>query len=163
MSFSPRHILVPVAIDTEDDLHLAEQALFVACDMAEKFASKITLLHLAPVITPGVSASVDMSGRMYHSFIKVLETRLAHGRRKLGELRDLAEKRGLNIRGQVIESLERTGGVIVDVAKEQDIDLIVLGSHGRSGLSKMLFGSVAAYVVQHATMPVLVLHPMKGT
>ena len=37
MSFCPAHIIVPVAIDSEEDLHVAQDALFAACDIAEKF------------------------------------------------------------------------------------------------------------------------------
>jgi nucleotide-binding universal stress UspA family protein len=51
-------------------------------------------------------------------------------------------------------------GALVDFAKEQDIDLIVLGTHGRSGLSRLLMGSVAEAVVRRAECPVLTFkHP----
>ena len=59
MTFDPKHLLVPVAIDPDDDFRLAEHALFAACDIAEKFSAKITLLHLAPVLSPGGGASVE--------------------------------------------------------------------------------------------------------
>jgi nucleotide-binding universal stress UspA family protein len=49
---------------------------------------------------------------------------------------------------------------IVRVAKEKDVDLIVLGTHGRTGLSHALIGSVAEKVVHHAHCPVLsIKHP----
>jgi nucleotide-binding universal stress UspA family protein len=49
---------------------------------------------------------------------------------------------------------------IVRVAKERDVDLIVLGTHGRTGLSHALIGSVAEKVVHHAHCPVLsIKHP----
>jgi nucleotide-binding universal stress UspA family protein len=49
---------------------------------------------------------------------------------------------------------------IIRVAKEKDVDLIVLGTHGRSGLSHVLIGSVAEKVVHHAHCPVLTIkHP----
>lgn len=46
---------------------------------------------------------------------------------------------------------------IAEVAKERDVDLIVLGSHGRSGLGYLLHGSVATAVAQHAGRPVLIV------
>jgi universal stress protein A len=46
-------------------------------------------------------------------------------------------------------------GAIVDFAKDEQIDLIVLGTHGRSGLSRLLMGSVAEAVVRRAECPVL--------
>lgn len=159
MTFDPKHLLVPVAIDPDDDFRLAEHALFAACDIAEKFSSKITLLHLAPVISPGGGASVDVSGKIYRSFLVVLQARLDRGRLKLKELQEQAQSRGINVEGRVIDSLESTPNVIVDSAIEVGADLVVIGSHGRSGLSKVLFGSVAEKVAKKAPMPVLLLHP----
>jgi len=48
---------------------------------------------------------------------------------------------------------------IVRVAKERKVDLIVLASHGRTGLGRILFGSTAEAVVRHAPCPVLVVKP----
>jgi nucleotide-binding universal stress UspA family protein len=51
---------------------------------------------------------------------------------------------------------------IIHVAKEQEVDLIVMGTHGRSGLAHVFMGSVAEKVVRHASCPVLVTrhHPV---
>jgi nucleotide-binding universal stress UspA family protein len=161
MSFAPKHILVPVAIDPDDDFKLAEHAVFAACDLAEKFSSRITLLHLAPVINPSAGASADVTGKIYHSFMLVLQARLDRGRLKLKELEEATKNRGIVVEGRVIDSLDRTATVIIDTADELEADLIVLGSHGRSGLSRVLFGSVAEQVAKKAHMPVLLLHPTK--
>jgi len=48
---------------------------------------------------------------------------------------------------------------IVRVAKERKVDLIVISSHGRTGLGRIIFGSTAESVVRHATCPVLVVKP----
>ena len=48
---------------------------------------------------------------------------------------------------------------ILAKAKEEDVDLIVMGTHGRKGLDRMLFGSVAESVVKNATQPVLTIRP----
>jgi nucleotide-binding universal stress UspA family protein len=48
---------------------------------------------------------------------------------------------------------------ILEVAKKEKIDLIVMGAHGRKGLEKAIFGSVADKVVKNATCPVLTIHP----
>ena len=54
------------------------------------------------------------------------------------------------------------GDKLVDYAKQNDVDLIVLGTHGRTGLNRMLMGSVAEEVVRRATCPVLTIrHPRK--
>lgn len=161
MSFAPKHILVPVAIDPEEDFSLAEHAVLAACDIAEKFSSKITLVHLAPVITPGGAASFDVTGRIYQSFINVLKARFDFGQKKLHELQEAAKGRGITIEGRVIDKLESTANVILEIANELGADLLVIGSHGRSGLSKVVFGSVAEKVAEKAVIPVLLLHPAK--
>lgn len=48
---------------------------------------------------------------------------------------------------------------IINISKEWEADVIVMGTHGRSGIGKMLTGSVAEYVIRHATMPVLITPP----
>lgn len=161
MSFDPKHILVPVAIDPDDDFKLAEHAVFAACDLAEKFQAKITLLHLAPSINPSAGASTDITGKIYHSFMLVLQARLDRGRLKLKELEELAKNRGIVVEGRVIDSLDRTAHVIIETAEELNADLLIIGSHGRSGLSKVLFGSVAEQVASQSSAPVLLLHPAR--
>lgn len=48
---------------------------------------------------------------------------------------------------------------IINISKEWEADIIVMGTHGRSGIGRMLTGSVAEYVIRHATMPVLITPP----
>lgn len=48
---------------------------------------------------------------------------------------------------------------ILNIAQEWEADLIVMGTHGRSGLSRILTGSVAEYVIRHAKVPVMVTPP----
>jgi nucleotide-binding universal stress UspA family protein len=161
MSFAPKHILVPVAIDPDEDFHLAEHAVFAACDIAEKFSSTITLLHLSPTLMLGTGPGIDVSGKVYQSFMAILEARLARGKLKIKELQEEASRRGITVEGRVVDSLESTASVIIDTAQELKADLLVIGSHGRHGLSRLLFGSVAEKVAEKASIPVLLLHPGK--
>lgn len=57
---------------------------------------------------------------------------------------------------QIEESMS-IPGTIIDYAENQNIDLIVVGSRGRSGFKKLLLGSVASMIVTYATCPVLVI------
>lgn len=162
MSFAPQHILVPVAIDPDEDFHLAKDAVLTACDIAEKFLAKITILHLSPTLVVGSGPGVDVSGKIYESFLEILEARLARGKLKIKELQAEAKKRGISVEGRMVESLEGTASVIVDTAAELRADLLVMSSHGRRGLSRLLLGSVAEKVSQQTRIPILLLHPEHG-
>jgi nucleotide-binding universal stress UspA family protein len=72
-------------------------------------------------------------------------------------VRKLAEA-GLQVEGRVVQGDPREA--LLDEAKREGADLIVLGSHGRTGLRKLVMGSVATHVVTHAPCSVLVVkHP----
>ena len=78
--------------------------------------------------------------------------------------RDVAEKAaatlkeaGFKATGKMVPTDPR--GALVDAAKHLPADLVVVGSHGRSGLSKFLLGSVATHVVTHVHCNVLVVKP----
>jgi nucleotide-binding universal stress UspA family protein len=66
----------------------------------------------------------------------------------------LGEANG-TVRAEVVTDDPRSG--IVAAAARQDIDLIIMGSHGRTGLRKLLLGSVSSYVVAHAPCSVLLV------
>ncbi len=64
-------------------------------------------------------------------------------------------RRGLIVATRVLRGDPRCA--IVDSARDEDVDLVVVGSHGRTGLKRLALGSVAAHVVTHASMDVLVV------
>ena len=86
-----------------------------------------------------------------------LETSAERELPKIAEYEDCA---GLNIEDVIVHG--EAAAEIVRVAKEKDADLIVLSSHGRTGLGRILFGSTAEAVVRHASCPVLVVKPAKA-
>ncbi len=73
----------------------------------------------------------------------------------LKELKEKAEPLGLNIKTVKKEGIP--ADEIVSAAEELDVDLVVVGSFGRSALEKLLLGSVAEKVIRHAPCPVLVV------
>lgn len=70
---------------------------------------------------------------------------------------ELAEAGVETIEAQVVAG--SAGGAIVEAAEERGCDLVVMATHGRSGLGRALLGSVADYVVRHAGCPVLLVRP----
>lgn len=65
--------------------------------------------------------------------------------------------RGQGVQVQVETARGPPAGVIADAAKRHDAAMIVIGTHGRSGLSRLVLGSVAEAIVRHADRPVLVV------
>ncbi len=127
-------------------------AMEVACDLARRFGAKLTLLHAYPV--PGYTfpdGSVVASPRMLQELAEQATRHLAEWQRQAQE----AGAPGVEIHTAVGEPAAE----IVAWAKEQGVDLLVLGTHGRTGIEHALMGSVAERVVRRARCPVLTVHP----
>jgi nucleotide-binding universal stress UspA family protein len=92
---------------------------------------------------------VDIGGQLEESATRELP--------KLGAREECA---GLDVEEVLVHG--DAAGEIVRVARERDIDLIVISSHGRTGWGRMIFGSTAESVVRHAHCPVLVVKPVES-
>jgi nucleotide-binding universal stress UspA family protein len=73
------------------------------------------------------------------------------------KIRETAKENNVQIEMKAVESPMSVEGAIVDYADKENIDLIVVGTRGRTGFSKKLLGSVALGVVTHASCPVTVV------
>jgi universal stress protein A len=142
------HILVPTDFSPASDAALA-----YAKELALRFDARLTLLHVVtdPLATGAwapdvyVPASAEMSDRFLRTARERLEAALT------------AEERAQF--AVVIEARIGVPAVVIrEFAREQKVDLIVMGTHGRRGLSHMLLGSVAERMVRHAACPVLTTH-----
>lgn len=138
-SLSLRRILVPI-----DFSQNARQALRFAVPLAEQIGARISLLHVAePVVYP-MEMTVVVTN--------VQATRNAT-RRHLVELgQKLVPPK---LRGQMIVRGGQPYFEIAEVAREKKADLIVLTTHGYTGIKRILLGSSAERVVRHAPCPVL--------
>jgi nucleotide-binding universal stress UspA family protein len=132
------------------DFSRASAAAFTRA-VAEARASKASLLvvHvLAPVI--------PMSGDGYVSpsvHEQMTEAARAWGQRQLNRLLARARRAHVRARGMLLEGV--THEQIVRIAKRQRADLVVIGTHGRTGMARFFLGSVAARVTATAPCPVL--------
>ena len=138
----PQNILVPTDLSEG-----AEEALDYACELARKFGATIHLLNVIGVPALGVpELGVALTGTVIDSIIQDHQTALER----------LAEQKKCS--AQIGQVLLRTGDardVINQTAKEIGVDLIVMGTHGRRGVSRALLGSVTETVVRTAPCPVL--------
>jgi nucleotide-binding universal stress UspA family protein len=138
------HILVPL-----DGSERAERALLVAARIAHATGARITLLHALPI---PLSAGALYDGAMLTAS-QIAEQRAAAA----GNLADVSGRpllTGLSVDTQL--SVQTPAAAILDTASEGHVDLVVMCSHGRSGVSRWVLGSVAEHVARHATAPVLV-------
>ena len=71
------------------------------------------------------------------------------------ELRALADDHGVTLEGETV--LGRPARAIIDYAEDNEVDQIVMGSHGRDGVSRILLGSVAETIVRRSPCPVTVV------
>jgi nucleotide-binding universal stress UspA family protein len=92
------------------------------------------------------------------NYDQLLQTWQADAQVILDEAAEATRARGLEVETTVLESsMERISDVIVEEAKRWEADLIVLGTHGRHGVGRMLLGSVAEGVARSAPVPVLLV------
>lgn len=147
-----KNILVPT-----DFSDFSRYALNYAVTFAQTFKAKITLIHVTP------ERELD-SLRQVSTFFEpgqlenLLKERESEDRKQLEEFIPPELKKGITV-----ETIHKVGIPFLDIiktAKQRKADLIVIATHGRSGLSHMLFGSVAEKVVRQAPCPVLsIRHP----
>jgi nucleotide-binding universal stress UspA family protein len=140
------HILVPVDLGDQ-----SKRVLHEAKTIADRFGSRVDLLYCFP--NPQFP---DTTGLLNPFSSEVIEEA-----RKDAELQLQAmltsEEREL-YQAKVTVAVADPLTAIVDYAKREGVDLIVMGTHGRTGLTHMFLGSVAERVVRTAPCPVLTVH-----
>jgi nucleotide-binding universal stress UspA family protein len=122
----------------------SEYALRFACALARDYQARLVLVHV--VEPPVYYGELGMAVPLPPDFNDHLRARLAHL---------VPADSGLSAETILVEG--NASRDILRVAEEQHCDLIVLGTHGRTGLSRVLLGSVAEEVSRHAELPVLTL------
>ena len=141
-----KNILVP--IDFSDQ---AKYAAKVASDIAKLTNSKIFLLHMLELPTGVVDpASYGSSGNTPTTLLF-----LKRAREKFEEFKQLPFFDGIELEDSV--QFHKAYDGIIDESKKQNIDLVVMGSKGTSGLEEMLVGSNTEKVVRNSDIPVLVI------
>jgi nucleotide-binding universal stress UspA family protein len=138
-----QRFLVPV-----DFSEYANQALDYALNLAGKLDARLTLLHVIQSIPLG---GADMGVTLPYTYIQDLEAEIMQSMESY-----LARVTAAGLEGEMVVAHGVPFHEIVETAKTQQVDLIVMGTHGRTGLQHMLLGSVAEKVVRLAPCPVLV-------
>ena len=140
-----KKILVPL-----DGSELAEKALGHAEELAKTFDAEIILFEVSPLLPIyGVPELVT-------PFV-VDDKQKEAAQRYLTNLIDELKKRGFKVTAKVKTGLQ-VAAEIIDFAKENGVDLIIMCTHGRSGITRWVLGSVAHKVLTQAETPVLLVH-----
>ena len=140
-----KNILVPFDLSSP-----STHAFKVALDVAQKYDSKITLLTCVE------------GDAWHHKFYdaradaQLLKKQSKAAKKSMEKLEEMANKVDVEIKLQILKS----NSVVKDIitfSKSRKIDLIVISSHGRTGLDKLILGSVANGVIQRTRCPVLLI------
>jgi nucleotide-binding universal stress UspA family protein len=144
------NILAP--IDFSD---YSKNALKYAAEFAKEFNAKLYLIYVVePMIYP---ADFSMGQIAIPSMDIDLHARAEE------ELKNLAKSIDSGLKVEIMVKTGKPFVEIIETAKEKDIDLIIIATHGHTGVEHLLFGSTAEKVVRKAPCPVLTLRePIKG-
>jgi len=138
-----RHILIPT-----DGSQLAERGVTQGLALAKSLGARVSFIFV-------VEPFAEMSGRFLEAVATYAELRKEQAKSSLESAANAARTAGVPC-----ETIQAESGqphqAIIAAAADKGCDLIVMSSHGRSGLSALLIGSVTNKVLTHAKTPVLV-------
>ena len=155
------NILVPT-----DGSEAARAAVDQAVDIASKYGGRLHAVYVIDIDATNVTLGTEQVERIKHGKIDEMPELKARAVDATGYVADVAADHGVDVEehirvGYPVRSIRRFVfapefflGVFVD---DHDVDLIVMGSHGRSGLSRVVLGSVAEKVLRQTHLPVLIV------
>lgn len=141
-----KKILVPSDGSTQ-----AHKAAEVAADLAKTQGAHVVGIYVIdpfPFIGIGDASAIGLQAYLS-------EAQTAAGQ-SLGDIRRMCKEKGVSFSGDTVERGSAHEGIL-ETAKAEDCDLIVMGSHGRRGLEALILGSVAQKVLTHADIPVMII------
>ncbi len=142
-----RKILLPT--DFSEHSTLAKKYAF---SLAMEYKAEILALHVIENIAElSFLTGIEMPG--YNAALIYYNDLLKLSQKRIKEICDDASSKGINIKEQIICGNPRHE--ILNVAKSESVDMIVIGTHGRRGFSRFIHGSVAEAVVRHSPCSVL--------
>lgn len=142
-----KHILLGT-----DGSAASEHAATLAVELARTHGAKLTALY---VIDPYPYLGVGETNPMgFQAYMAAAQQHAAQAHAKVAALCQQATP-PVALEVRLVEEVTAMRG-IVDMAQQESADLVIVGSHGRTGISRLMLGSVAAQVVAHSTVPVLV-------
>jgi nucleotide-binding universal stress UspA family protein len=146
-----RHILIPT-----DGSELAEHAVTSGLSLAKSVGAKVSVIVVEEPFN-WFSVSETQTRQITEEAAKHTEQIKKHATSVLNRAANAAKQAGVSCDTIQVEDVQPYQAIIA-AAKDKGCDLIVMASHGRSGLSAVLLGSVTTKVLTHTKTPVLVCH-----
>lgn len=143
-----KKILVPL-----DGSGWAKRAIPHACDIAHANNAELILLHVFKPPASEYTDTVALAGG--EAQIQQLREQI---KQDLIGVRTELRAENFKVRTHVIEG-SGVANLICDYIQDEGIDLVVMSTHGRTGIARFLFGSVANQIMQCTKVPVLLIHP----
>lgn len=134
-----------------DGSEVARPAVEMALDLADVRGATLHVLFIVDQPT-----SVSGTGEGFSGLDNLLDALEAEGHQTTEEIETEAEERGIETGAAVRRGTPHDG--ILEYATDHDTELIVMGTHGRTGVKRALLGSVTEDVVRHSETPVLTVH-----
>ena len=114
-----------------------------------RYSARITLVHVAPYPTIFTGITTTTTATLTDSML------VQNGKQILSDCLREVEKIGVQASTKLLRG--HPGMKIVQYAKDENFDLIIMGNRGLSGISRFFMGSVSHYVVDHAQCPVTII------
>lgn len=152
-----RKILVPI-----DGSSTSNRGLDEAIGLARDQRAKICLVHVVDelIVSGGADGIAYMPPDYVDDFIRSLRV---GGKKLLARAQAKVRKHGVAVEAVLLETVgSRVADVIVKQAKQWGADVIVLGTHGRRGLRRVVMGSDAEMVLRETNLPVLLVRSPQG-
>ncbi len=148
-----KHILVPL-----DGSAFAEMALKDALSLAQAYQSKISLVR---VVEPPHLLSAQLALESAAAFLELGTLLAQEAQEYLAQKQQALQSEGYEVGTLVMEG-DVIANQILTAAEQIGADVIVMSTHGRSGIQRWVFGSVAERVLHHAALPVLLVRVKTG-
>ncbi len=133
-----------------DSSSFSNRAFKSALDVAAANKSKITIVSvITGIYQPSIGFTMKYNDKMLGKYTKTLQ-------KTFSNLESIAKKKNIKISLKILQD-PSVSKAIVNYVNSHKFDLVVIGSHGRTGLNKMILGSVANSVTQKVKCPVMVV------
>lgn len=145
-----------------DGSGLAEQIMPYATEEAIRFQSKLILFQVVPepvAYSPGMPGA-EPGAIQTDMLLEEAKKALDKARDYLEALAAPLRERGVQV--ETVTMLGKADQAIVAYSDRHDVNLIALATHGRSGMSRAVFGSIADYVLRSSGLPILIIKPQEG-